>query len=165
DIASGLHYLHSHALGPVIHGDLKGPNVLVSTDRRALLSDFGLSTLNLSTFSMTIDTIRGGSCHWMAPELLDDCPASMASDVWAFGMTTLELFTRAAPFRDCRNPGSVFGRLLKWKLPPRPAEESTQFRLTDTWWEICISCWERYPSLRPTMKDILAHVKRAIVCP
>ncbi|KAI6019839.1 WD40-repeat-containing domain protein [Pisolithus orientalis] len=110
---------------------------------------------------MTIDTIRGGSCHWMAPELLDDCSASMASDVWAFGMTTL-LFTRAAPFRDCRNPGSVFGRLLKWKLPPRPAEESTQFRLTDTWWRICTSCWTRDPWSRPTMKDILEQVKGAI---
>ncbi|KAI6000345.1 kinase-like domain-containing protein [Pisolithus orientalis] len=89
DIASGLYYLHSHDLGPVIHGDLKGPNVLVSSDRRALLTDFGLATLNVSTFNMTVDAIRGGSCHWMAPELLDDCPASIKSDVWAFGMTTL----------------------------------------------------------------------------
>ncbi|KAI6130888.1 kinase-like domain-containing protein [Pisolithus thermaeus] len=89
DITSGLYYLHSHDLGPIVHGDLKGLNVLVSSDRRALLSYFGLSTLNISTFSMSIDTPRGGSCHWMAPELLDDCPASTASDVWAFGMKTL----------------------------------------------------------------------------
>lgn len=60
DIASGLCYLHSHELG-VVHGDLKGFNVLVSSNRRALLTDFGLSTLNISTFSMTVDPKMGFS--------------------------------------------------------------------------------------------------------
>ncbi|KAI6010018.1 hypothetical protein EDC04DRAFT_817435 [Pisolithus marmoratus] len=161
DVASGLCYLHSHKLG-IVHGDLKGLNVLVSSDRRALLSDFGLSTLNISTFSMTVDAKRGGSCHWMAPELLDDCSSSKESDVWAFGMTALELFTRTAPFSDCRNPANVFGRLMKGKLPLRPTRQSTQFRLSDAWWEICTSCWELVPSSRPVMKDIIEHVKAAI---
>ncbi|KIM68386.1 hypothetical protein SCLCIDRAFT_39501, partial [Scleroderma citrinum Foug A] len=71
DIASGLDYLHSHASGPIIHGDLKGLNVLVSNDRRGLLSDFGYSAITKSTFSMQIDSpCQGGSLPWMAPELL-----------------------------------------------------------------------------------------------
>ncbi|KAI6148891.1 hypothetical protein BKA82DRAFT_22651 [Pisolithus tinctorius] len=162
DIASGLDYLHSHELGPIVHGDLKGLNVLVSSDHRALLSDFGLATLSTSTFTMTVDIKRGGSCHWMAPELLDECPASMESDVWSYGMTALELFTRAVPYPNCRSSANVLGMLMKRKLPPRPAEESTQFRLTDTWWEICMSCWQSDPSLRPTMKDIAKKVKAGI---
>ncbi|KAI6021992.1 kinase-like domain-containing protein [Pisolithus marmoratus] len=162
DIASGLYYLHSHKLGPVVHGDLKGLNVLVSSDRRALLSDFGLVTLNISTFSMAVDAICGGSSHWMAPELLDDFPPSMASDVWAFGMTTLELFTRAVPFSDCRNSVNVFRRIMEGKLPLRPTDESTQFRLSNTWWEICTSCWRHEPSSHPTMKDIIEKVKIVI---
>ncbi|KIN92659.1 hypothetical protein M404DRAFT_109674, partial [Pisolithus tinctorius Marx 270] len=141
DIANGLYYLHSHELGPVVHGDLKGPNVLVSSDRRALLSDFGLSALNESTFSMTTVAIRGGSRRWMAPELFNDCPASKESDMWAYGMTILELFTRSRPFHDCRNDASVMRRIVEGNLPARPAEKSTQFRLSDAWWEICISCW------------------------
>ncbi|KAI6000347.1 kinase-like domain-containing protein [Pisolithus orientalis] len=162
DVASGLDYIHSHELGPVVHGDLKGLNVLVSSDHRALLSDFGLSTLNISTFSMSIDGVCGGSCHWMAPELLSGCPLSVASDVWAFGMTILELFTRAVPFRDCSSPANVFGKLMNGKLPPRPAQESTQFRLSDAWWEICMACWRSDPSSRPTMKNITENVKAAI---
>ncbi|KAI6000349.1 kinase-like domain-containing protein, partial [Pisolithus orientalis] len=164
DVARGLDYLHSHELGPVVHGDLKGLNVLVSSDRRALLSDFGLTTLNLSTFNMTVDAIRGGSCHWMAPELLDDCPVSMESDVWAFGMTTLELFIRAVPFHDCNHAGNVFGRLMKRELPPRPTEQSTQFRLSDAWWAICASCWRYDPSSRPSMRGIIEKAKTAMVC-
>ncbi|KAI6149070.1 kinase-like domain-containing protein [Pisolithus thermaeus] len=88
DIASGLCYLHSHELG-VVHRDLKGANVLVSNDHRALLTDFSFSNLNTSTFSMTVDPKGGISLCWMAPELLDDSHASMASDMWALGMSIL----------------------------------------------------------------------------
>ncbi|KAI5989525.1 kinase-like domain-containing protein [Pisolithus albus] len=162
DIASGLSYLHGHELGPVVHGDLKGLNVLVSSDRRALLTDFGLASINMSTFSMTVEAIRGGSYQWMAPELLENCPASKASDVWAFGMTALELFTRTVPFPDCHSVANVVGGLIFGRLPPRPAQESTQFRLTGTWWEICMSCWRRVPSERPTVDEIAERVGRAM---
>ncbi|KAI6113824.1 WD40 repeat-like protein [Pisolithus croceorrhizus] len=162
DIASGLSYLHSHELGPVVHGDLKGLNVLVSSDRRAILTDFGLATINVSSFNMTVSAIRGGSYQWMAPELLDDCAASKESDVWAFGMTALELFTRRVPFPNCRHPANVLGSLIQGRLPPQPTAESTQFRLTDAWWEICMSCWERNPSLRPTVRVIVEMVGRAM---
>lgn len=162
DIASGLYYLHSHEFGPIVHGNLKGSNVLVSSDRRALLTDFGLSTLNIPTLNLTFDAIRGGSLHWMAPELLGDGPASIASDVWAFGMTILELFTREPPFFDSLDSANVSIRLTSGIMPYRPAECSTQFRLTDAWWKICISCWERDPLFRPTMEEIKERVKAAI---
>ncbi|KAI6097182.1 kinase-like domain-containing protein [Pisolithus sp. B1] len=164
DIASGLCYLHSYTSppGPIVHGDLKGFNVMVSSDHRALLTDFGLSTLNISTFNMTVEPTRGYSSHWAALEILDNHPASTASDVWAFGMTILELFTRTVPFPDCRGPLQVIAMLAKRKLPHRPALESTLFRLTDAWWEICLSCWENDPSSRPTTKDIIEKVETAI---
>ncbi|KAI6108572.1 vacuolar protein 8 [Pisolithus croceorrhizus] len=53
---------------------------------------------------------------------------------------------------------------MKGKLPPRPGEESTQFRMTDTWWEICTSCWGRDPLSRLSMRDITKKVKAAITC-
>lgn len=162
DVASGLCYLHNHELGPIVHGDPKGLNVLVSSDHRALLTDFGLTTLNDYTF-IIICTFGGGSLPWMSPELLEESPLSTASDVWAFGMTALELFTREIPFR-LNNVGRVLGSILRRKLPPRPNEESTQFRLTDAWWKICTSCWRSDPSSRPTMKDLLEEVEAAVIC-
>ncbi|KAI5990177.1 kinase-like domain-containing protein [Pisolithus albus] len=162
DLANGLYYLHGHELGPIIHGDPKGYNVMVSSDHRALLTDIGLSTLNISTFSITIDTQSGFSFHWTAPEVLDEGYASMASDVWAFGMTVLELFTRSVPFSDSPSPTDVLVRLITGKLPRRPDAESTHFRMTDTWWEICTSCWGNDPSSRPVMRDIVKTVKAAL---
>ncbi|KAI6139788.1 WD40-repeat-containing domain protein [Pisolithus tinctorius] len=161
DIASGLYYLHSHSLGPVFHGDLKGLNVLVSSDRRALLSDFGLSTLQKSTSSMTVVAPRGGSYPWMAPELLDDYNASTEGDVWAFRMIVLELFTRLMPFHDCPRFANVMHRLLMGRLPPRPSEESTLSRMTDAWWEICMSCGRREFSAHQSMKEVTEKFKGA----
>ncbi|XP_006661662.3 receptor-like serine/threonine-protein kinase At2g45590 [Oryza brachyantha] len=46
DVAAALHYLHSVVKPPVVHGDVKPSNVLLDTDLRARLADFGLSRVN-----------------------------------------------------------------------------------------------------------------------
>ncbi|KAG6329347.1 hypothetical protein ID866_9741 [Astraeus odoratus] len=162
DIASGLHYLHTHEEGPIFHGDLKGLNVLISDDGRALLTDFGFSYLVTSSFSMTVDAPLGGTLRWMAPEILDNHEISAEGDVWAFGMTTLELFTRKPPFHDLPTPGSVMARILRGP-PDRPSDASTCFRMTDYWWDICTLCWTRDPLSRPTMTEIVAIVQEYMV--
>ncbi|KAG6329775.1 hypothetical protein ID866_9315 [Astraeus odoratus] len=157
DIASGLHYLHTHPSGAIFHGDLKGLNVLVSHDRRALLTDFGFSKLDNSSFSMTVELPWGGSLPWMSPERLENADISAESDVWAFGMTTLELLTRLTPFHDCRNNQSLINRILLGQLPDRPSQELTCFRMTDEWWEMCLSCWKRDPKSRLPVSEVMVN--------
>ncbi|KAG6336079.1 hypothetical protein ID866_3005, partial [Astraeus odoratus] len=141
DIAKGLYYLHSHE-PPVYHGDLKGQqNVLISDDGRALLTDFGLSFLVKSFES-------------------DDVGRTTSErDVWAFGMTALELFTRKQPFSDVNRTAAVMRRILLGPEIERPNGESTHSRLTDGWWEICRSCWEHDPSLRPKISEIVNKIR------
>lgn len=79
---------------PLINGTLLQFNVLISDDGRALLTDFGFSRLENSSFSMASYTHGGvrGTIRWMAPEVLDgkDSKELMAdTDVWSFGMTAL----------------------------------------------------------------------------
>lgn len=45
DIAQALAYLHSHPDGPVLHRDVKSPNVLLSAEGRAVLCDLGASLI------------------------------------------------------------------------------------------------------------------------
>ncbi|KAG6329714.1 hypothetical protein ID866_9374 [Astraeus odoratus] len=91
DIARGLHYLHNHQPSVVVHGDLKGVNVLISEKGQALLTDFGFSVLANSSFSLSTPNSPGGTMNWMAPEHFDGDGGEVtpASDVWAFGMTAL----------------------------------------------------------------------------
>ncbi|KAG6327079.1 hypothetical protein ID866_12009 [Astraeus odoratus] len=98
----------------------------------------------------------------MAPEGFEDVGNDSTTperDVWAFGMTALELFTRKHPFSDIRAPAAVMRRILLGPDIERPNDESTHSRLEDGWWMICRSCWERNPSLRPNISDISSKIK------
>ncbi|KAJ7145907.1 kinase-like domain-containing protein [Mycena epipterygia] len=90
EVSQGLQYLHSHN---VVHGDLRGANILVTRDWSACLTDFGLSLYSdLSGRS----TSRGGSVRWMAPELIAPEEFNVSfrrtscSDIYAFGCLCVE---------------------------------------------------------------------------
>ncbi|KAG6329690.1 hypothetical protein ID866_9398 [Astraeus odoratus] len=161
DIANGIEYLHNHN-PPIYHGDLNGNNVLISDDGRALLTGFHFSYMVASSFSMT-GSIHGGSFNWMSPEALHDLSITPQRDVWAFGMTALELFTRAIPFPDIRHPSGVMIRILRGPLPERPSDESTCSRMSDAWWNICCSCWVHEKEKHPTISNIIDAIERSFV--
>ncbi|KAI5991388.1 kinase-like domain-containing protein [Pisolithus albus] len=68
DIAHGLNYLHDSG---IVHGDLKGTNVLVSRTGRALVTDFGFSHQCNPPPGHDVDPPHGSSLRWLAPENLD----------------------------------------------------------------------------------------------
>ena len=68
-------------------------NVLISPEGHALLTDFGHSHLTFSSFSMTVNTPRGGTWNWLAPEIVsEEYVMTPPRDIWAFGMTVLVCF-------------------------------------------------------------------------
>ncbi|CAE7163408.1 unnamed protein product [Rhizoctonia solani] len=94
DICDGLVYLHSTN---IVHGDLKGANVLISESGKAMLSDFGNSLVEDNTLIFTATT-RDAACssRWAAPEILEGAATSYPADVFALGMTML---VNIVPFR------------------------------------------------------------------
>ena len=93
DIASGLNYLHSHKPA-IIHRDLTGNNVLLDSELRAKISDFGNARLMDLDPEATpgIYTAMPGTPDYMPPEAQGDsakCGPSL--DVFSFGH--LSLFT------------------------------------------------------------------------
>ncbi|KAJ7279128.1 kinase-like domain-containing protein [Mycena rebaudengoi] len=94
EIAQGLEYLHSRK---IVHGDLRGANILINDEWSACLADFGLTSLS-DTTTATHTSNRAGSIRWMAPELIDpdrfghrQFTRTPASDVYAFGCVCLEV--------------------------------------------------------------------------
>ncbi|KAI6137329.1 kinase-like domain-containing protein [Pisolithus sp. B1] len=154
-VARGLSYLHS---SDIVHGDLKGMNVLISGAGRALITDFGSSHLSNPLPNMDVDPLRVCSLRWLAPECLDTNIASQQADIWAFGMTVLELFSRTNPFHKARTEQGIIACILRG-FPSRPSNESTNFRLCNKWWTVCMGCWRSEPSMRPTMNDIITEIE------
>ncbi|KAF8169206.1 kinase-like domain-containing protein, partial [Mycena galopus ATCC 62051] len=149
EIAQGLEYLHSHN---IVHGDLRGANILIQEDWSACLADFGLSTFSDATATMS--TARAGSPHWMAPELLApehfglDFARTPATDVYAFGCVCVELYTGRPPFS--RLPQTIV--LLKVLDGERPERPFGPPAMSDTLWRHVTNCWAESPTTRPSIQ-------------
>ncbi|KAF7373444.1 Kinase-like protein [Mycena sanguinolenta] len=156
EIAQGLQYLHSRN---VIHGDLRGANILVNENWNACLADFGLSKFSDATSSMTID--RGGSLYWMAPELIVpdrfglQFARTRATDVYAFGCVCLELYTGRPPFADLREPAA----LLKIMNNERPQPPVGPPVMSDALWDHVSACWAEHPQARPETQLVVQTLK------
>ncbi|KAJ7817235.1 kinase-like domain-containing protein [Mycena leptocephala] len=124
EIAEGLQYLHSRN---IVHGDLRGANILITHEWSVCLADFGLTSLSDAT-TVTHTSHRAGSTRWMAPELIDPerfgSPflRTPATDVYAFACVCLELYTGRPPFANLSETATLL-RVINGDRPERPSCE------------------------------------------
>src|SRR6267154_3156126 len=102
------------------------------------------------------EAITYGSLRWMAPELVADSsyiPTTRATDVWSFGMLSLEIFTDNVPFCHVSNEAFIPLVIRDGPLPTCP-ENANARGLGDTMWNLIDHCWQRDPKSRPSMSEI-----------
>ncbi|KAG7097312.1 hypothetical protein E1B28_004673 [Marasmius oreades] len=154
DVAAGLAYLHSKK---IVHGDLKGVNILISPDRRACIADFGLSRVVDATNGLRFlksTTRPAGTARWLAPELLiGDERTSESSDIYAFGGVCYEIFSGRVPFYELPNDAAVVFHVFHGRRPVRPDGIA---ELHDVMWGIMETCWSADPTSRLAAGDIMA---------
>ncbi|KAG6915138.1 hypothetical protein DXG01_013077, partial [Tephrocybe rancida] len=163
DVANGLAYLHENE---IIHGDLKGPNILIDDAGRAVLADFGLSSVSdcdiIAWMSQSAGASKGGSVIWQAPELFDIqndkiVNNTTASDVYAWGCVCFEIFTGERPFGTL-NPTQVLLRVISGARPQRPEASSPPWQewgLNEDVWLLMDRCWSQDPLQRPSAHGIV----------
>ncbi|KAJ7238886.1 kinase-like domain-containing protein [Mycena rebaudengoi] len=156
EVAQGLEYLHSRN---IVHGDLRGANILITQDLGACLADFGLTSFTDAT-TATTTSHRAGTLRWTAPELIDpdrfgiQFRRTTASDVYAFACMCLELYTGRPPFADIRE-GAVVLKSVQGYRPTRP---STTPPMSDALWNYLDAWWAEDPATRPPAKVIVRNI-------
>ncbi|KAK7001925.1 kinase domain-containing protein [Favolaschia claudopus] len=161
DVASGLEYLHNQN---IIHGDLKGINILVTPSERACIADFGLSIIvNTMTLRLATSTTTNhrGTARYHAPELFGETAVkTFASDIYAFGCVAYEIMTGKVPFRKLCNDMQIMFCVLNGKRPER-LPSCTGTPALDSFWELLAMCWEGDKARRPNAAGITTRLSEA----
>lgn len=97
ETAIGMHYLHT-SKPPIVHGDLKSPNLLLGENLHVKICDFGLSRFRMASKLSAGSKI--GTPEWTAPEVLQSSTNSEAGDVYSYGVVLWELFTGQVPWEE-----------------------------------------------------------------
>jgi WD40 repeat protein/tRNA A-37 threonylcarbamoyl transferase component Bud32 len=98
--ADAMEHLHKHD-PPVVHGDVKPGNLILTSAGRIVLVDFGLSS------TPTDDLRRAGTAGYVAPEVAASARPTAASDVYSFAATTMTLLTGEPPSRSAPSWGAI----------------------------------------------------------
>ncbi|XP_073044004.1 uncharacterized protein [Primulina eburnea] len=110
DVACALEYLHHGYSIPIVHCDLKPSNVLLDDDMVAHLSDFGVAKLLSDGVSITL-TKTLATLGYIAPEYGSEGLVSVRCDVYSYGITLMEVFTKTKP-DDAKFTGNL--SLRRW---------------------------------------------------
>jgi ankyrin repeat protein len=150
EAALGVLYLHERG---VVHGDLKCNNIMVGRNRKAKVTDFGLSSTQTQADAAV--TQVSGAWHWVAPECLagSGAKATFESDVYSLGMCVVEALCNDCPWRSMPNAAVKFNVTRLKKLPPRP------HNCTDEQWELVKKMCAHDPGKRMKMTTVVDELK------
>ncbi|XP_016131585.1 myosin-IIIa-like [Sinocyclocheilus grahami] len=149
----GLQHLH---INKTIHRDVKGNNILLTTEGGIKLVDFGVSAQLTNTRLRRNTSV--GTPFWMAPEVIA-CEQQLDStydercDVWSLGITAIELGDGDPPLTDLHPMRALF------KIPRNPPPTLHQPELwSNDFNDFICKCLIKDFELRPNVFDLLQHV-------
>ncbi|DBA81690.1 hypothetical protein WJX77_002971 [Trebouxia sp. C0004] len=144
---AGLAYLHS--IGKV-HRDIKCGNILLTETGEVKVADFGVAAQLSNTMSKRNTFI--GTPHWMAPEVIQESRYDGKVDVWALGISAVEM-AEVTPPRWSVHPMRVIFMISR-EPPPRLADRD---RWSLTFHDFVAQCLQKEPKVRPSAKYLLQH--------
>jgi WD40 repeat protein len=159
-IARAVHFAHQRG---ILHRDLKPANVLLDTQGRAFISDFGLAKQTQVDVEITQSGAILGTPGYMAPEQASGRVKNLtvATDVYGLGAVLYAALIGRPPF--CGDTGLETLRLVTDRTPrPVRAERAAVSRDLET---ICLKCLEktsqaRYASAEAVADDLERFLRR-----
>ncbi|KAG5021486.1 hypothetical protein JHK85_017828 [Glycine max] len=165
--AEGIVYLHHQATPHIIHRDIKASNVLLDSDFRARVADFGFAKL-MPDGATHMTTKVKGTLGYLAPEYAMLGKANESCDVYSFGILLLELTSGKRPIEKLNS--TVRRSIVDWALHlvcEKKFSEIADPRLNGNYVEgelkrvvlVALMCAQDLPEKRPTILDVIELLK------
>lgn len=148
----GLSYLHSLNM---MHRDIKGANILLTTNGDIKLADFGVSAQITATMRKRKSFI--GSPYWMAPEVAAverKGGYNQQCDIWSVGITAIELYELQPPMFDM-HPMKALNVMSKSNFKPPALKDKN--RCSEEYKNFVKSALVKSPRRRPSADELLRH--------
>ena len=145
-VLQSLVFIHKNNL---IDRDIKGRNILVDKNCIIKLCDFGICKPYIKN---KMKKLRGGSPYWMAPEVLNKEEYDQSIDIWALGITCVELAEFEPPYFKL-SPKEVMKQIIK--SPPKGLSKKEKWSKEFNNFISCCLKVNRFE--RPTAEELLKH--------
>jgi serine/threonine-protein kinase len=156
DVAVALDHANFAHKPQVIHRDVKPANILLRSDGRAMLADFGIAKLEGMT-SFTATDARVGSVYYMSPEQAGGAlELTPASDVYSLGVSAFHALTGRQPFTGDHEVS--IARMQIDNPPPHLCELNPA--ITPAVCSTVLWAMEKSPSKRPSSAGEFAEAFR-----
>lgn len=159
-ICAVLSYAHQDA--HIAHRDLKPANVMLTSDGKIKVADFGISSNLSDTLSrISLQGDISGTPAYMSPQQIMGRQASRLDDIYALGATIYDLLTGKPPFYQ----GEIFAQTIDSTAPPMTERRlelgvAGKVPIPPEWEKAICACLEKKPENRPqSAGEVLALLR------
>ncbi len=155
-VSMGLEAAHSHG---IVHRDVKPQNIIISTDGKVKVTDFGIAR---AASSNTISSNVMGSVHYSSPEQVRGGYSDEKSDIYSLGITLYEMVTGVVPFDGDTTVAIAIKHLQEEMIPPSTYTPELPFSLE----RIIEKCTQKSVDRRyRNMSEVIADLKHSLIDP
>lgn len=155
-VSMGLEAAHNHG---IVHRDVKPQNIIISTDGKVKVTDFGIAR---AASSNTISSNVMGSVHYSSPEQVRGGYSDEKSDIYSLGITMYEMVTGVVPFEGDTTVSIAIKHLQEEMEPPSDYTPDLPYSLE----QIIFKCTQKSVDRRyPKMEEVIADLKHSLIDP
>ena len=155
-VSLGLEAAHNRG---IVHRDVKPQNIIISTDGKVKLSDFGIAK---ATNSNTITANVMGSVHYSSPEQVRGGASDARSDIYSLGITMYEMVMGRVPYDGDTTVAVAIKHLQEEMVPPSRYTPDIPYSME----QIILKCTQKNPDRRyQNMAQLIEDLKRSLLDP
>ena len=155
-VSMGLEAAHNHG---IVHRDVKPQNIIISTDGKVKVTDFGIAR---AASSNTISSNVMGSVHYSSPEQVRGGYSDEKSDIYSLGITLYEMVTGRVPFDGDTTVAIAIKHLQEEMVPPSVYTENLPYSLE----QIIFKCTQKSVDRRyASMSELIEDLKHSLLDP